>query len=247
MRRAALALVAVAALALPLAGSGATRITVYAAASLTQVFPRIDGSPRYSFGGSDQLAAQIENGAPADVFASASPKQAELLHHDGLLRRPVVFATNKLIVVVPRSNPAHVRSVYDLRRDGVKVIVGSTTVPVGSYTRQLLDALGITRAVMKNVVDQESDVKGIVAKIALGEGDAGLVYRTDARPVVSKVSVIPIPAWAQPPIRYELGIVRSSKHVRAAQALIRRVTSLRGRRLLVRAGFGLPRLPPRPK
>ena len=91
MRRAALALVAVAALALPLAGSSATPITVYAAASLTQVFPRIDGSPRYSFAGSDQLAAQIENGAPADVFASASPKQAELLHHDGLLRRPVVF------------------------------------------------------------------------------------------------------------------------------------------------------------
>ena len=146
-------------------------------------------------------------------------------------------------MIVPRSNPAHVRSVYDLRRRGIKVIVGTTTVPVGSYTRQLLDALGITAAVMKNVVDQESDVKGIVAKIALGEGDAGFVYGTDARPVASKVSVLSIPAWAQPPIRYELGIVRSSKHVRAAQAFIRRVTSLRGRRLLVRAGFGLPERP----
>ena len=243
MRRAALALVAVAALALPLAGSSATPITVYAAASLTQVFPRLDKAPRYSFAGSDTLATQIAQGAPADVFASASPKQTELLYHNGLLRRPVVFATNKLIVIVPRSNPAHVRSVYDLRRRGIKLIVGTTTVPVGSYTRQLLDALGITAAVMKNVVDQESDVKGIVAKIALGEGDAGFVYRTDARPVASKVSVLSIPAWAQPPIRYELGIVRSSKHVRPAQAFIRRVTSLRGRRLLVRAGFGLPKRP----
>jgi len=243
MRRGALACTAVAALALPLAGSSATRITVYAAASLTQVLPRIDRSPRYSYAGSDQLAAQIEDGAPADVFASASPKQAELLHHDGLLRRPVVFATNKLIVIVPRSNPAHIRSVYDLRRSGIKVIVGTTTVPVGSYTRQLLDALGITSAVTKNVVDQESDVKGIVAKIALDEGDAGFVYRTDARPVAAKVNVISIPAWAQPPIRYEMGIVRSSKHVRAAQAFIKRVTSLRGRRLLVRAGFGLPKRP----
>jgi molybdate transport system substrate-binding protein len=245
MRGGALACAAAAALALPLTGSSATRITVYAAASLTQVFPRIDHSPRYSFAGSDQLAAQIENGAPADVFASASPKQAELLHHDGVLRRPVVFATNKLIVVVPRSNPAHIRSVYDLRRSGVKLVIGAPSVPVGAYTRQLLDALGITSAVMKNVVDQEPDVKGVVAKVALGEADAGFVYRTDARPVASKVTVVAIPAWAQPPIRYELGIVRSTKHVAAARAFVRRVTSPAGRRLLVRAGFGLPKLPPR--
>jgi molybdate transport system substrate-binding protein len=242
MTRAALAL-AVVALALPLAGASATRVTVYAAASLTQVFPRIDGAARYSFAGSDQLATQIENGAPADVFASASPKQAELLHHDRLLRRPVVFATNRLIVIVPRSNPAHIRSVYDLRRGGVKVIVGTPSVPVGSYTRQVLDSLGITSAVTKNVVDEEPDVKGIVAKVALGEGDAGFVYRTDARPAGSKVSSIAIPGWAQPPIRYEIGIVRATRHLAAARTFIRRVTSLRGRRLLVRAGFGLPKRP----
>ena len=240
MRRTLLVL-AVAVLALPVGGATATRVTVYAAASLTDVFPRIDASSQFSFAGSDQLAAQIENGAPADVFASASPKQAELLHHDGLLRRPVVFATNKLVVLVPRSNPAHIRSVYDLRRSGVKVIVGTPSVPVGSYTRQVLDSLGITNAVTKNVVDQEPDVKGIVAKIALGEGDAGFVYRTDARPAGSRVSTIAIPGWAQPPIKYEIGIVRSTNHLTAARAFIRRVTSLRGRRLLVRAGFGLPR------
>jgi len=237
------AFAAVAAVVLPAGGAASARITVYAAASLTDVFPRISSAPRYSFAGSDTLATQIEQGAPADVFASASPKQAELLHHDGLLRRPTVFATNRLVVIVPSSNPADVKSVYDLRRKGVKIAIGTLAVPIGSYTRQILDALGITSAVMKNVVDQESDVKGIVAKIALGEGDAGFVYGTDARPVASKVSVLSIPAWGQPPIRYELGIVRSSKHVRAAQAFIRRVTSLRGRRLLVRAGFGLPERP----
>src|SRR5205823_14177387 len=159
------------ALLLPLAGAGATRISVYAAASLTQVFPRIDKAPRYSFAGSDTLATQIAQGAPADVFASARPKQTELLYHNGVLRRPVVFATNKLNVIVPSSNPAHIASVYDLRRSGVKVIIGTSTVPGGAYTRQILDSLGITQAVMSNVVDQEPDVKAIVAKIALGEGD----------------------------------------------------------------------------
>jgi molybdate transport system substrate-binding protein len=243
MRRLALAGAAVAVLALPAGTMPATRITVYAAASLTEVFPRIDKAPRYSFAGSETLAAQIAQGAPADVFASASPKQAELLYHNGFLRRPVVFATNKLIVIVPRSNPAHIGSVYDLRRKGVKVIVGTTSVPVGAYTRQILDSLGITQAVMSNVVAQEPDVKGIVAKIALGEGDAGFVYKTDAKPAGTKVKALLIPAWAQPPIRYEIGIVRKSSHRAAAAAFVQRVTSLRGRRLLVTAGFGLPKRP----
>ena len=243
MRRLVIAFVAAVVLALPAGGSPATRITVYAAASLTQVFPRVDKAPRYSFAGSDQLAAQIEQGAPADVFASASPKQAELLYHDGYLRKPVVFATNKLVVIVPRSNSAHIRSVYDLRRRGVKIVIGDSSVPVGAYTRQLLDALGIGSAVMKNVVSEEPDVKSIVAKIALGVGDAGLVYKTDFAPVRGKVRAIAIPAWAQPPIRYEIGVVRRTANASAATAFIRRVTSLRGRRLLVRAGFGLPKRP----
>jgi molybdate transport system substrate-binding protein len=243
MRRLAFAGAAIAVLALPAGTMPATRITVYAAASLTEVFPRIDKAPRYSFAGSETLAAQIAQGAPADVFASASPKQAELLYHNGFLRRPVVFATNKLIVVVPRSNPAHIDSVYDLRRKGVKVIVGTPSVPVGAYTRQILDSLGITQAVMSNVVDQEPDVKAIVAKIALGEGDAGFVYKTDAKSAGTKVKALLIPAWAQPPIRYEIGIVRKSSHRAAAAAFVKRVTSLRGRRLLVTAGFGLPKRP----
>ena len=214
---------------------------MFAAASLTQVFPRIDRSARYDFAGSDQLALQLRQGAPADVYASASAKYADLLYHDGLVSKPVVFATNKLVVIVPRSNPAHVASVYDLRRSGVKVVIGDKTVPVGTYTRQILDALGITSDVLRNVVSEETDVKGIVAKVALGEADAGFVYATDARSVSKRVRVVSLPAWAQPPVRYELAVVSASRHPTAARAFIKKVTSPRGRALLKGAGFGVPK------
>jgi molybdate transport system substrate-binding protein len=215
--------------------------TVFAAASLTGVFPQIDKAPRYSFAGSDQLALQIRQGAPVDVYASANPKFPELLYRDGLVAKPVVFATNRLAVLVPRSNPGKVRSVYDLRRSGLKVVVGDRTVPIGSYTLQLLDTIGIADDVMKNVVSQETDVKGIVAKVALGEADAGFAYVTDAKPVSSKVRLIALPQWAQPPIRYEIAVVKAAQHPAAARAFVKRVLSKRGRLLLRRAGFGLPR------
>jgi molybdate transport system substrate-binding protein len=236
-------LLAVAAVALlfPAATFAGGGITVFAAASLTQVFPRIDAAPRYSFAGSDQLALQLQEGAPADVYAAASPKYPELLFRNGLLRKPVVFATNKLIVIVPRSNPGGIKSVYDLRRSGLRVVIGDKSVPIGSYTRQLLDTLGITADVMKNVVSEETDVKGIVTKVALGEADAGLVYRTDARPVAKQVKNIPLPQWAQPPIRYEIAVVASSAHLAAARAFVKRVLSHRGRMPLQHAGFGLPK------
>jgi molybdate transport system substrate-binding protein len=240
--RALAVLFALTALVVPAATAGAGGLTVFAASSLTQVFPRIDSSPRYGFAGSDQLALQIRQGAPADVYAAASPKHAQLLFHDGLVSKPVTFATNKLIVLVPRSNPARIASVYDLRRPGVKVVIGDGGVPIGVYTRQLLDTFGITDDVMRNVVSQETDVKSIVAKVALGEADAGFVYATDARPVASRARSIKIPAWAQPLIRYQIAVVNSSSRKPVARAFIRKVTSARGRLLLKRAGFGvLPR------
>jgi len=235
----ALALVA---LALPGSVSSASPVTVFAAASLTDVLPPIDKGPRYSFAGSDQLAVQIQQGAPADVFAAASPKQPQLLYRNGLLMRPITFATNRLIVLVPRSNHARIRNVYDLRRPGLKVVIGDRTVPIGVYTRQILDTLGITGDVMTNVVSQETDVKGIVAKVALGEADAGFVYRTDAKPVASRTRSVTLPAWAQPPIRYELAIVKATSKLAAARSFVTRVLSKRGRVQLAKAGFGLPRL-----
>jgi molybdate transport system substrate-binding protein len=239
--RALALLFALVTLALPSATGAGGSFTVYAAASLTEVFPKIDPSSRYSFAGSDQLALQIRQGAPVDVYAAASPKYPQLLYHDGLVRKPITFARNKLIVIVPESNPAQIHSVYDLRRSGVKVVIGEQGVPVGSYTRQLLDALGITGAVMHNVVSEETDVKGIVGKVALGEADAGFVYRTDARPVASKVTKVVIPGWAQPSIRYQLAVVSSTARRVEARSFIRKVLSKRGRVLLRRAGFGLPK------
>ena len=235
--------VALLALVLPASVSGGTPITVLAAASLTDVFPRIAPGPRYSFAGSDQLALQIRQGAPADVYAAASPRYTQLLYRDGFVQKPVVFATNKLIVLVPRSNPAHITTVYDLRREGIKLVIGDRTVPIGSYTRQILDALGITTDVTKNVVSQETDVKGIVTKVALGEVDAGFVYLTDAKPVASRTRSIALPAGAQPPIRYELAVVKASANVAAAKAFLKKVTSKHGRQLLSKAGFGLPKKP----
>jgi molybdate transport system substrate-binding protein len=236
-----LAVLALGALALPASLSAASPITVLAAASLTEVFPRIDKAPRYSFAGSDQLALQIRQGAPADVYASASPKYTELAYRDGYVLKPVVFATNKLIVLLPRGNPAGIRSVYDLRRAGVKIVIGDKTVPIGTYTRQILDTLGITADVTKNVVSEETDVKGIVSKVALGEADAGFVYRTDARPVASRTRTIALPDWAQPPIRCGVAVVKTSVHRAAARAFIAKLMSKRGRGLLAQAGFGLPK------
>jgi molybdate transport system substrate-binding protein len=120
-------------------------------------------------------------------------------------------------------------------------VIGDRTVPIGTYTRQILDTLGITADVMKNVVSQETDVKSIVTKVALGEADAGLVYRTDAKPVALRTKSIALPDWAQPAIRYELAVVKTSSHVAAGRAFVKRVVSKRGRLLLGQAGFGLPK------
>src|SRR5438105_6634529 len=143
------------------AQSESPRLTVFAAASLTEVFPKIDSRPRYQFAGSDQLAFQIQQGAPADVFAAASPKYPELLYQQGLVQKPIPFATNTLVLIVPKSNPANIHSVLDLTRPGIKLVIGDSTVPVGSYTRTVLGNFGISAGVMPNVVSQATDVKQI--------------------------------------------------------------------------------------
>jgi molybdate transport system substrate-binding protein len=213
---------------------------VLAAASLTEVLPRIEPAARYSFGSSSQLAQQIRQGAPADVFLSASPVYTQELYAAGLVRKPVVFATNRLVLIVPRRNPAAIRSVADLaRHPGLKLVVAGARVPIGLYTREVLKRLGLLR-VLRKVVSQEPDVKGVVAKVALGEADAGFVYATDVRPVAAKVLVIPFPPRAQSAVRYEMAIVASSQRVTAAQDLLISVLGPDGRRQLRRAGFGIP-------
>ena len=221
------------------ASERAGRPTVLAAASLTEAFPEIDPGAAFSFGGSDQLAFQVEQGAPADVFASASAKYAEALHAQGLVDAPRVFATNRVVVIVPRADPAGIRSIRDLARPGLKLVVGDPSVPIGAYTEKALDALGL-QAARDNVVSRESDVKAIVAKVALGEADAGLVYRTDVRPAAGRVRALPVPAAAQPVVEYEIAVVRGAPHRAAAEAFVRRVLGAPGRGGGARRGLGLP-------
>lgn len=222
-------------LAAPAAGS--TSITVFAASSLTNVFPKIDPHPRYSFAGSNALAAQIEQGAPADVFASANMLLPQRLHREHLCSTPVPFTRNRLVVVVPSSNPAHLRKVYDLTRPGVKVVVAAKGVPVGNFTIAVLHHLHILHKVMRNVVSQETDVREVLAKVALGEADAGFVYRTDARVDAGKVKRIVIPRTAQPNVRYGICVVSRAQNRPAAKAFIERVLSRGGQKKLSAAGF----------
>ena len=228
-------------LALPIGAASSatesTQITVYAAASLTNVFPAIDSSEKYSFGGSNALAAQITQGAPADVFASANMSLPKQLNQNGLCSKPVVFTRNKLVIVVPSANPAHIRNIYDLTKSGVTIDIAAKGVPVGTYTLQILKNMNLTNAVLKNVVSQETDVREVLSKVALGEVDAGFVYSTDAKTVPGKVLVIKVPAWAQPKVQYGICVVSHSSNKPAAKAFIKRVLSKAGQRKLHRFGF----------
>ncbi len=237
-------LVGVLALAAPLtAPVAAPAATVYAASSLRGVFPRIDAAQQFSFGGSGLLQRQIEAGAPADLFASASTEEPEELQRSGRCGRPSVFATNKLILIVPRANRARIRSVEDLasgpRR---RLAVGAPGVPVGDYTRTLLGRLRLGSILTRNTVSSESNVAGVVAKVALGSADAGFVYLTDGRIAGRRVRQIALPARAQPAIRYAFCIVRRrGANAAGAQAFVNRVRAPRGQALLRAAGFGIPR------
>jgi molybdate transport system substrate-binding protein len=241
MRRAALVvLVALAAVGGAQAASRA-QLTVYAAASLTDALPKVDPGERYSFGGSNALAAQIEQGAPADVFASANMKLPNQLHAKGLCSQPVVFTRNALVIVVPRANSAGVHSVYDLAKHGVKLVIAGPGVPVGAYTLKVLKNMNLSAAVLKNVVSRETDVREVLAKVALGEADAGFVYSTDAKTVPGRVTVLKIPARAQPDVAYGACVVAASRHKAAAQAFVSRLLGKAAQTKLLAYGF-LPRV-----
>lgn len=214
--------------------------TVFAASSLTDVFPKVAPSSHFQFGGSNQLALQITRGAPADVFASASPIYTQDHFRNGLVEKPRTFATNSLVLAVPRSNPAKIRTVYDLaKRPKLKLVVAGQKVPIGLYTREVLKRLGLLR-VLRKAVSQEPDVKGIVGKLALGEADAGFVYATDVRAASSRLIAIPLPKRSQPTVLYEIAVVKGSKNREAALEFVADLLSTDGRRELARAGFGLP-------
>ncbi|HEX8100676.1 MAG TPA: molybdate ABC transporter substrate-binding protein [Actinomycetota bacterium] len=235
-----------------------TSITVLAAASLTRVFPLIGQgfskahpgvSVRFSFAGTDALVTQIEQGARGDVFAGASGRYADRLSTAGLIDPPYVMCTNSLVMVVPGSNPAGIASLRDLERPGLKIVVGSDTVPVGVYTRtalRLLDSIygpDFSKRVLDGVVSEEPDAETILAKVRSGEADAGFVYQSDALAAAMDVRAFPLPSVARLPIQYPIAVLKGSGHRASADAFVRYVLARPGQRILRSAGFGPPLSP----
>jgi molybdate transport system substrate-binding protein len=238
------AAVAAAAIAGPAAAAPVVTkpVSVYAAASLTDAFPAIDKNQTYSFAGSNTLATQIMNGAPADVFASANTTMPAMLYAQGVVEKPVNFTRNTLVIVVPKSDPAGIENIYDLTKPGVAIDVVNSAVPVGSYTLQILKQMNLTTRILPNVVSQETDVRSVLTKVALGQADAGFVYATDAKTVPGQVKVIKVPAWAQPKVTYAMAVVAKSPNQAGAQAFMKEILSKAGQAKLASYGF-LP-LPP---
>ena len=219
-------------------------LVVSAASSLTTVFTaygqQLDGGHvRFSFAGSDELAAQIRQGVKPDVFASASTSLPDALHAEGLVGTPVAFATNRLVVAVPAKGSVH--ALADLGKPGTTIAIGSESVPIGAYTREVLGRLGAARAraVLANVRSNEPDVKGIVGKLAQGAVDAGFVYVTDVA-AAQGLKAIPLPARLQPQVTYEAAVVTGAPHPARARAFVAGLLRGAAATALKDAGFGPP-------
>lgn len=238
-------------LALAGAGESAT-LRVFAAASLTDAFREIGAAyekahpgdvVELSFAGSQVLRTQIEQGARADVFASADLEHAEALRRSGLLPSFQVFARNELVVVVP-ANGARVGRLVDLARPRLKLVVAGPTVPVGRYSTQVLAKLSAAglygddfqARVTANVVSQETNVRVVLSKVALGEADAGFVYVTDAA-TSAEVRTIEIPDRYNVVAQYPIGVLAQSAAAEAARAFVDLVASGEGTAILRRFGF----------
>jgi molybdate transport system substrate-binding protein len=218
-------------------GGGADHPTVYAAASLNEAFERLAPDARFNFAGSDELARQLKEGARADVYASADPRYALRLFRNGLVERPRALVANQVVLAVPKSNPARIGSVRDLARPGVKLVLGAPGVPVGDYARRALARRPDGGSIIGRVVSEEQDVKAVLAKLELGEADAGFVYASDVEAAKGRVRAV-YPAVANP--IYAIAVVRSGDGERA-RAFLDRVFSREGQRALLRAGFvGIP-------
>jgi molybdate transport system substrate-binding protein len=225
---------------------GGPPLTVSAAASLKNAFtaygkqfPQADA--RFSFAGSDELAAQIEQGVKPDVYAAANMTLPDELFKKGLVDKPVVFAGNRLVLAVP-ADGSKVRSLQDVQTKGTTLAVGSASVPIGSYTRTVLDKLPADQkqAVLANVRSEEPDVSGIVGKLTQGAVDAGFVYISDVRGSGGKLKAIELPSDLQPSVQYGVAVVKGAKHPGQARAFVDGLLSGAGARQLKAAGFEPP-------
>jgi molybdate transport system substrate-binding protein len=213
-------------------------VVVSAASSMTEALKACSPSARLQFAGSDELATQIEQGVKPDVYAAANTKLPDALHERGLLSAPVTFATNELVLAVPKGSS--VASLKNLEAPGVKIAIGSESVPIGSYTRDTLARLppADSKAILANVRSNEPDVKGIVGKLTQGAVDAGFVYVTDVNATAGRLNAIELPAAVEPRVTYEAGVVKGAKHPEQARAYVVGLVHGPCADALAKAGFG---------
>ena len=230
-------------------------VTIFAASSLTDVFSEIETSLEQvnpgldliiNFAGSQALVTQLSEGAPADVFASANESRMDAAVDEGVIAgEPVTFARNRLAIVVPVDNPAGIDSIDDLADDGVQIVLAAEDVPVGGYARSSIcgmEAAGVgdedfASDVAANVVSNESNVRNVLAKVELGEADAGIVYETDiTAEVADAVTIIEIPTELNVIASYPIAAVDGG-NTDAANAFISYVLSPEGQMLLAKYGF----------
>ena len=233
-----------------------TPLTIFAAASLTDAFKSVDEAftrenpgtrITFNFAGSQQLAAQLEQGAQADLFASADGRWMTYAKEKSLVEgEPVIFARNWPVVITPTTNPARIHRLNDLAKRGVKLVLAADAVPVGRYSRDVLQNLSRAEGfsadyatrVVANMVSNEENVKGVVAKVQLGEADAGVVYRSDVTPDVARfVSILEIPREQNIMASYPIALVKGSRSPEVARRFVDFIRSPQGQRILQQHGF----------
>ena len=231
-------------------------LTVFTAASLTGAFGEIGQLYKnetnievaFNFDGSQALRTQIDNGAYADVFASANKKQMDAVKNGGLMNNSsiVIFTKNKLALIVPKDNPADIGNLSDLAKPGLKIVMGTKDVPVGDYALQIISRLGNDSAygpdyetkVLANVISQETNVNYVVTKVALGEADVGFAYVSDiTEDLASKVDKIDIPDEYNVLAEYLMGILLESRYPSESQEFMDMVMSDEGKAVLEKYGF----------
>ncbi|MFL5312037.1 MAG: molybdate ABC transporter substrate-binding protein [Myxococcales bacterium] len=239
------------ALALPARAAGPRELVVFAASSLREAFAGLGETFErqhpgtkviFALAGSQELRTQIEHGAPADVFASADWRHMRALMAAQLVASPRTFARNEPVLVVPRDNPAGLRTLADLPR-ARRIVVGAPEVPIGAYTVRILDAAsrryggGFRSSVEARVVSRELNVRQVLSKVALGEADAAVVYRTDARNPGPAVEVIPIPPELNVLAEYPVAVIENAKEPSLARQFVDLLLSSEGQATLARFGF----------
>lgn len=240
-------------IALSCASALAGTVRVFAASSLTEAFQDIAALYReqnpgndleFNFSGSQVLRTQIEEGAPADVFASADRVHMDALKGKGLAGPDDLFAKNRLVVVTPSKDPK-VRRLADLARPGVRVVIADGNVPVGRYTTQVLGKMSragvfgddFQKRVTANVVSQETNVRAVLAKVSLDEVDAGFVYSTDARTASEKTITLEIPDRMNVVAEYPIAVLAESREREQAARFVALVVGAEGQAILAKRGF----------